>query len=245
MKKFKPDIVLHLAAKHYIPECEKNPKETFNTNILGTYVIAKLSSVYNVKQLIFSSSASVYGYSKRQKKYKIKENNLANAKDVYGTSKLLGEKIIESYSIPWSIFRFFNIIGYNETNNHFIESVTEQLKSSNIVEVGNMKSYRDYLYVQDLSQALYLSLLNPAVYNQKINLGSGKSFSGKYIIDSIEKITTVPIEVIYNKNRLRKMDNSYICADIAKAKSYLKWVPEISIDQGLKYIIRKKNIKSL
>lgn len=82
------------------------------------------------------------------------EDDETGALDVYGISKILAEKIIEKHCTrPWTIFRLFNIIGPNETNDHLLETITNQLKKTNIIKIGNLKTKRDYLYVGDLCSA--------------------------------------------------------------------------------------------
>jgi len=237
-KFFKPDIVVHLAAVHYIPDCEKCPKDTFRTNVFGTHNIVCLSNKYKVKHFIFASSACVY-----KNDGICSEDSQMGANDVYSITKILSEKLIKiSCFVPWTILRFFNIFGINETNDHIIETIINQLKHSNEIKLGNIKTFRDYLYVDDLSSAIYFTILNKKSFGSIINLGSGQPFSGKNIIRSIEKIINKRIVIQKDQDRIRKNDRKIVYANITKAKKILKWKPKISLSMGLEEIVKYKNI---
>lgn len=244
IKKVKPSTILHLAAIHYIPECNKNPKKTYKVNINGTRNILKAITVLNLKPFfVFISSAAVYANSSGG----LKEVNKLRPICIYGITKLLGEKITKQVClkerIPYTIIRLFNVYGPNDGTPHVIPRIVVQIKNRRKnIELGNLQPKRDFIYIDDVSEALCKILkLKP---NSKIyNLGTGKEYSIKSVAERFIKILkNKNLRVATKQNLLRRKERLNLKADITKIKKELRWRPEITIDGGIKILLKKEGL---
>ena len=128
-QRFNPNIVIHLAAIHFIPYCDKNPTRTCEVNIIGTRNVFECCKRISPEVVFFSSSASVYPIRDEANR----ENSEINPIDIYGLTKLVGEDIARLYHLETSvktiISRLYNVYGSNETNPHLIPVIIDQLTS--------------------------------------------------------------------------------------------------------------------
>jgi UDP-glucose 4-epimerase len=244
INKIKPDIVFHLAAIHYIPDCNKNPRKTHRVNVDGTRNVLKAISAFNPKPFfIFISSAAVYANSSSS----LKENSRIKPICVYGKTKLLGEKIAQNIcnksKIPFTIVRLFNVYGPNDRIPHVIPRIISQIKrrGRNIM-LGNLKSKRDFIYVDDVSEALCrISKIKPK--NKIYNLGTGKEYSIENISKLFIKILkNRNLKIISKQNLLRKNERFNLKADISKIKRELGWYPKISLNKGIRLLLKEKGL---
>jgi UDP-glucose 4-epimerase len=239
IKKFNPEILIHLAAIHYMPYCLKNPQETKKVNIVGTENILKIAHTKGINKIIFSSSAAVYGNSNK----KHKETDKLFPGEIYGKSKLTAEGKIKKYcpskNIKYLILRFFNVFGPNDFTPHFIPSILKRIKKSSVIETGNLKTARDYIYIDDLVSILTKIIKKGKINNDIYNIGTGNGTTGGKIIKIIEKIKGINIKVSKNIDLVRKTDPQKIIASIRKISTAYKWSPRYGIYSGLKKIIKK------
>ncbi|MDP3093310.1 MAG: NAD-dependent epimerase/dehydratase family protein [bacterium] len=234
-KKEKIDTIIHLAAKHYMPYCQAHKKETIETNVIGTLNILVLMKKYGIKRLIFSSSASVYYPSNKPHK----ETDKVGSLDIYGASKILGEKIIGTLSpifgIDYTALRLFNVYGPNDTTSHLIPEIIKQMKADKEVKLGNLKSRRDYIWVEDVVRAIVISLTKTNCKNQIFNVGTGKAWSVEQVFGILNNISGKRFELKSVKLRQRILDSSIIRADIKKINELTKWRPRVALRTGLCY----------
>ena len=236
-KKERPDIIIHLAAIHFIPECNQNPTKTISVNIAGTYNVVELANRYNVKQFIFASSASVYGATPK----KSNENDTPNPLDIYGCSKLCGEQITRNLcQVNWSILRLFNVIGTNETHEHLLPAIIKQLKNDSGLILGNLESKRDYLFVKDLVDGVSRIINNKKAYSQILNMGTGSGTSVRGVVREFEIALKKRIEIEQSMNLKRGIDNPALVASIEKIQKLIKWQPKHSFQEALKKILFTK-----
>jgi UDP-glucose 4-epimerase len=244
IKKVQPNTIFHLAAIHYIPDCNKNPKKTYRVNVDGTRNILTAISALNRKPLfVFISSAAVYANSQNA----LKESDKTGPICIYGKTKLFGEKITkkicEKKQIPFVIIRLFNVYGPNDGIPHVIPKIIAQIKERRkSMELGNLQPKRDFIYVDDVSDALYkILILKPK--GRIYNLGTGKEYSIKNIAERFIKILqNKNLRVITKQNLLRKKERLNLKADIAKIRKELRWRPKISIDRGTKTLLEKEGL---
>lgn len=236
-KKERPDIIIHLAAIHFIPECNRDPVKTISVNVVGTHNIVTLANQHEVKQLIFASSASVYGATHKRSN----ESDIPDPLDVYGYSKLYGEQIIKNLGqINWSILRFSNIIGTNETHQHLLPAIIKQLKNNTKLTLGNLESKRDYLFVEDLINGINRVINNKKAYSQVLNFGTGKGLSVRDVVREFEIILKKQIEIEQNDNLKRRVDSPILVASIEKSKKLIGWKSQYSFREALKKILLRE-----
>lgn len=231
-------IVIHLAADSIIKFSFIDPIEHFKNNILGGIKLLEAMRRNNVRKMIFSSSAAVYG---DQNKIPIKEEVQKNPRSPYGASKLAFESILQSYYYGYGIesvsLRYFCAYGPNDKQNPPTRAVpvwsVAILKNKQVPLFWHGNQIRDYVYVGDVASAHYkarnLSGIN------FINIGSGKGIRMKDFLKEMEKIANKKAIIKHKGERIG--DPPYLVADIQKAKKILNWEPKISLSTGLKHAI--------
>jgi UDP-glucose 4-epimerase len=237
----KPNKIIHLAAIHFIPYCNQNPFESSNINIQGTINILNSAAKLNtLESILFASTAAVYPISDNA----VRENDLINPLDIYGLSKLAGEHLCNEFYLktktPTIICRFFNAFGPNETNPHLIPEIQNQINAGlRTIKLGNLTPKRDFVHTSDMANAIRLLIDK---FNNGIdifNLGRGIEYSVTEIVEAFERQLGEKINVEIEPVRVRKVERMHLLADITKLKSYINWEPKISIDEGVKTLLKK------
>lgn len=247
-KKKRVDTVVHLAG--YTNLRDKNLKKFYLNNFLATKNLVDNIIKFNIKTLIFSSTASVYG---NPKKTPITENSKTQPISHYGKSKLKAENYIKKFSLgnfKSVIFRFFNASGANtlhkigEDKNppeHLIPIILKGfIKKKEVIIFNNFRTLdrtgvRDYIHVEDIVLAL-IKALNYSIYMKKkyivLNLGSGKGVSSLSIIKKLETILKKKIDYSFSTKRIGEPDT--LLSSIEKARREIGWLPKKNINQILK-----------
>lgn len=242
VKKYKINSIIHLAAYLNISEAEKNKKKYYLNNVVGTLNIIKCCKNESVKNIVFSSSCSIYGNVKGS----VNEKKRASPKGYYAFTKLKGEQIIKKYSkkfnYNYGILRYFNVAGASKSgkigeieksHGHLIKNIAIQSqKVKSIINVyGNNYDtkdgtcVRDYIHVSDLSDIHLKTLKSISIKKKSIilNCGYGKGYSVHEIINVFKKIKK-NVEINYQKKR--PGDVAQIYANTTKIKKILKWKPK-------------------
>lgn len=228
------DIVYHLAAITSVPFSFENPRETYDVNVLGTLNILELCRSCNADKIVFASSY-VYG----QPQYlPIDEKHPLQPTNPYARSKILGEELCRAYNTDFGvkciILRPFNIYGVGQNKNFLIPSIIAQLRYEKI-ELKDPEPKRDFIYISDIIEA-YINAVEFKGDFEVFNIGYGKSYSVKEIIDKIVYLYGKDVKVKYSGER-RKNEIMDTIANIKKAKEKLGWKPRVEIDKGLSNIL--------
>ena len=233
----KVDYVFHLAGLAEIIPSIKNPKKYFNTNVLGTLKVVEAAKKAKVKKFIYAASSSCYG---TPKSFPTSEKDKIDLKHPYAVTKFMGEELIMKYAsifnMPNISFRFFNVYGprlntsgqYSAVIGNFL---SQTRKKKPLTIVGNGKQTRDFIHVDDLANA-FIKVIKSKSVNKIYNLGSGKRTS----INTIAKIfggkkKFIPIRPGEPRNSL---------ANISKIKKEINWKPKITIEEGIKRLLKNQ-----
>ncbi len=193
--KFKPNIIIHLAAQAGVRYSLKVPKKYISSNVLGTFNIIEIAHKLKVKHLLIASSSSVYGSNKIKN---FREIDKADSQlSIYASTKKATESIAHSYSslwhIPITMMRFFTVYGPwgrpDMAYFKFTKSILNK-KKIDVFNKGNM--YRDFTYISDVVRAIEL------IMNKIPKLNSIK----KYKNDSLSKVAPYRILNIGNQNKV-------------------------------------------
>ncbi len=244
------DAVIHFAALKAVGESVEKPLLYYHNNITGSIVLCDVMKKYNVKNIVFSSSATVYG---DPASVPIKEDFPVSTTNPYGTTKLIMETILRDlYKADniWNIaiLRYFNPIGAHESGkigedpngipNNLMPYISQ-------VAIGKLKELsvfgddyptvdgtgvRDYIHVVDLAKG-HLAALNKLSKNPgevTYNLGTGNGYSVLQMIHAFEKAAgkKVPYKIVHR----RPGDIAECWADPAKAKAELGWQADLSLE---------------
>tara|TARA_B100000989_G_scaffold294899_1_gene274843 strand:+ start:11373 stop:12353 length:981 start_codon:yes stop_codon:yes gene_type:complete len=250
--------VIHLAAYLNIKESEKKKNKYYKNNVIGTINLIKACKNSTVKNLIFSSSCSVYG----EVNGPVAEKRQLRPKSYYGYTKYKSEKAIIKYSkicnYKFAILRYFNVAGASNSgkigeiqNSHghlFKNLAIQSTKNKPIVNIYG-KNYnttdgtciRDYIHVSDLADIHVKVLANVSKYRKSLvlNCGYGKGFSVYQIVRLFVKIKK---NAKVNFLRRRPGDVAQIYANTKKLKKILRWKPKFNnIYNILKSAIKWEN----
>ena len=250
------DSVFHLAGLSKLTESFKKKKLYEKNNINCTKNIIQLIKKYKVKNLIFSSSASVYG---KQKRFPITENSILRPISYYGKTKLTCERIIKKNSSSKTFrsisLRFFNVIGSNYKNKlgeihsppiHLIPIFIKQILNNKPISIrygfntSDSTGERDFVDVGDIVNAHYRCLLKNKNLKKSfnvINLGSKKSFSVMKILKFLKKnLNKKNIKIA--KFKKLKGEPDKLLASNDKAYKILGWRPKININISIRNMIK-------
>jgi CDP-glucose 4,6-dehydratase len=253
IKKKKISTIFHTGATTQVLEALDDPKKTYINNIFGTINLLEVIKKFNKKIIfIFSSSDKAYGEVKL-KSYK--ETTSLNGIFPYDLSKSCADLICQSYSKVYNlkvgILRCGNLYGPGDLNMRRIvpETIISSLMNKNIVVRSNGKLVRDYLHVNDATNAYFLLMnkLSNTQQNLRIyNVGSKYNLSVldlvKMILNIINNKKTKIIVKNYSKNEIKFQKLNY-----NKIKNELKWKQKINMNEGLKNTIDwyKQHLNSL
>lgn len=239
----KPEIVVHLAAIHFIPYCNQHPFEASDINIRGTMnVLDTCKSIPSLKKLFFASTAAVYPIDDEA----VNENHELLPLDIYGLSKLTGEHLFKKFwletGIDTIVCRFFNAFGPNETNPHLIPEIEKQLREGlRTIKLGNLTPKRDFIHTYDMASAVSKLLkLEKAGYDF-FNLGRGIEYSVVEIVEAFERQLNDKINIEVDPARVRKVERQHLLADVKKLKKSTGWEPVWSIDEGIRNLVDSWN----
>ena len=244
------EAVIHFAGFKAVGESVSEPLMYYHNNITGTLYLLEVMKKHDVTNIVFSSSATVYGM---ENEAPFAENLPTSATNPYGRTKLFIEQIIQDMFVAdenWSgvLLRYFNPIGAHESGrigedpndipNNLMPYITQvavrKLDSLSIFgndyETHDGTGVRDYIHVLDLAQghlnALDYSLKNKGI--EAVNLGTGEGYSVLDVVHAFEKAND--IEIPYKIVERRPGDIAIGYADPSKAKDLLNWVAEYNLE---------------
>ena len=222
--------VVHLAALADIVPSIQDPLNYFRANVDGTFNVLQASLKYNVKRFIYAASSSCYGIPDE---YPTNESAEIKPQYPYALTKRLGEELVlhwaQVYNLPAVSLRFFNVYGTRSRTSGtygamFGVFLAQKLNDMPFTIIGNGTQTRDFTYVTDVASAVLVAL-ESNISGEIYNVGSGKTVSVNRIADLLggEK-TFIP-------KRPGEPDSTF--ADIEKIHKDMKWVPSISIEEGV------------
>lgn len=238
------ESIIHFAANSLVGESMTKPLLYFNNNVYGMQVLLESMVKHNIKNIVFSSTAAVYGEPKR---VPILEDDETNPTNPYGETKLAMEKMMKwcdkAYGIKFVALRYFNVAGALEDGSigedhspetHLIPLILQvPLKKREFITVfGDDYStpdgtcIRDYIHVIDLADAHIKAVeyLEKGNGSNIFNLGNGVGFSVKEMITAAEESTNEKIKVVLGERRAG--DPAQLIASSEKARKILGWTPK-------------------
>ena len=232
------DCVIHLAGLADLIPSISSPNKYFYSNVLGTLNVLNAAKKNNVKKFVYAASASCYGIPN---KFPISENSKIDTQYPYATTKYLGEKLVldwgKIYNMDNVSLRFFNIYGPRSRTTGAYGAVfgvflAQKFNNKPLTIVGNGKQTRDFLHVNDLARAIFLASTK-LKSGTVINLGEGKEVSVNKIANLISnKKVHIP---------KRPGEPSRSLANINLAKRKLNWKPKITLENGVKNLLKNIN----
>ena len=250
----KIDSVIHFAGYKAVGESVEKPLEYYHNNLTSTFILCEVMKKFGVKNLVFSSSATVYGLNNISP---LKEELPLSTTNPYGTTKLMIEQILNDLwnsDKEWSIalLRYFNPIGAHESGrigenpngipNNLMPYITQVAvgKREKLSVFGSDydtvdgTGVRDYIHVVDLAKGHIKALEKHSKINkiEAYNLGAEKGYSVLQLVEAFEKANGVKIPYVISERRAGDVATCY--ADSSKAKEQLGWEAEKTIEDMCK-----------
>lgn len=250
-RNFDIDCVIHFAAYIRVEESVQNPRKYYENNLIGTINLLNKMLDHNVKKIVFSSTAAVYG---EPKYVPIDEKHPKQPINPYGKTKFMIEEILDDYDKAHDLksirLRYFNVAGADSRNRigeshkpetHLIPNILASAENPSKVfnlfgddyDTKDGTCVRDYVNIEDLASAHVLALKYLAETNQSdcFNIGTKNGNTVKEVFESCERITLKKINVKINPRR--DGDPESLVADNANAKKILKWNPQKTLDDSI------------
>ena len=255
IKKFKPTIIIHLAAQAGVRYSIDNPDIYLNSNIYGTFNIIKVANQIKVKHLIIGSSSSVYGANK---KIPFKEIDKTDHQvSFYAATKKSTESLAHSYSSLWnlpiSILRFFTVYGPWGRPDMAYFKFTKNILNGKKIDIYNKgKMYRDYTYIDDIVDGIFkLTNKVPKLNSVKkykndslshvaptriLNIGNTKKILLSDFINTLEK--ELKIKIKKNYMPMQKGDVLSTLSDSSLLKKITRYNPKTNYKTGIKKFLK-------
>ena len=250
-KKFKPTVVIHLAAQAGVRYSIEKPRVYLDSNITGTYNIIEIAKRLNVKHLIMASSSSVYGANK---KIPFKEVDKTETQmSIYAATKKSNESMAHAYSniwkIPITMVRFFTVYGpWGRPDMALFKFTRGILKNRKIDVYNNGKMYRDFTYIDDIVNGINLLIskvpstkqlgkykddsLSPIAPFRILNIGNTKKVFLLEFIKEIEKVLGKKAKRNYMP--LQKGDVKQTLSNTNLLKRITNYNPKINFKTGIR-----------
>ncbi len=237
------DCVYHLAARVSVAQSVLHPRDYNRTNVGGTVSLMEAMRDTGVQRVIFTSSGAIYG---NQPHKPVHEEARPHPDSPYAVSKWAAEQYIHTIGELWGIetvaLRIFNAYGPNQSlplshapvMPRFLQQV---LTGGSIVLFGNGQQTRDFVYVDDVVEALISAATAVGINRSVINIGSGAEVSINDLADQIEQVTGRSVNRIYNPDGVSGVPR--IVSDISRAKTLLDFTPRISLERGIQLMLEQ------
>lgn len=236
----RPDAVLHFAARSLVGVSQQQPEDYWSTNVGGSLALLEAMRAADCRRIVFSSTAATYG---EPDTVPIREDAPTRPTNTYGASKLAVDHMLTSYAVAHGFaavsLRYFNVAGAafglgerHATETHLIPLALEvaagQRESLTVFgrdyPTPDGTCIRDYVHVEDLSDAHLLALPAPSAGEHRIyNLGNGTGFSVQEVVHAAREVTGHPIPTVDGPRR--PGDPARLVAAGDRIRSELGWVP--------------------
>lgn len=230
--------VYHVAARISVSESTLYPRDYNNVNVGGTVSVLEAVRDAGVQRIVFTSSGAIYG---EQAEMPLHEEMAPDPRSPYAVSKLASEYYVRTTGILWGIetvsLRLFNAYGPGQqlptAHPPVIPSFLRQaLRGGSIIVHGDGRQTRDYVYIDDVIDALTAALTAPDVDRRVINVGSGVETSVNELVRAIGLAINKDLSPLYVPTADKGA--SRMCADLRRARALLGFAPKVSLAEGLR-----------
>jgi UDP-glucose 4-epimerase len=244
------DVIVHCAAQTSVARSVEDPLFDAENNIIGTLNLLEAArKSKRLKRFVYISSAAVYGFPEY---VPIDEDHPCRPVSPYGVSKLAGELYArvfhEIYRVPTVCIRPFNVYGRNQDPNSPYSGVISKFldrisKGLPLVIYGDGEQTRDFIHVSDVADMIVMAMEREEALGEVFNCGTGREVSINELAKIMLSISSNDFEVEHSDGRPGDIRRS--CADIRRAEKVLGFKPKISLEEGLKELLRKGQVEGM
>lgn len=232
------EYVAHLAARNIIVST-KNPRNDYEVNIGGTLNVLMAAREHGIRQMVYTSSASIYG---NPKIIPILEDERPHTFSPYSVSKLAGENycnaFYETYGVPATVVRYSNVYGPKQDPSNpycgVVSKFMEAVENDEPPQIhGDGMQTRDFTYVDDAVDATLLAMTSPKAEGVAFNLGTGMECRIIELARIIARLMGKDIEPVHIDRR--DIDNiRRRVLNIERIRTSLRWQPQVGLEEGLR-----------
>lgn len=232
-----PDVVAHLAAIAFV--AHGDIEAIYRTNLVGSRNLLEALAKSSVKpsMVLLASSANIYGNNREGELDELTPPAPAND---YAVSKLSMEFMARLYKdrLPITIVRPFNYTGVGQSENFLLPKIVNHIRrKAPLIELGNLHVARDFSDVRRVVQYYRRLLETPAAIGQEFNVCSGKAYTLDQVLDMVRRISGHDFEVRVNPAFVRANEVKILIGSRAKLDQVVGFVPEISLQDTLRWMI--------
>ena len=238
LKKIKSNYDFVVNFGGYVNHKEKS--KTYKSHYIGCKNLADLFKYKKLKLFIQIGSSVEYG-NKKSPQNESDKTEVKKLKSTYGRAKLMATNYLltlnKKYNFPCTILRLYLVYGPHQDNNRLVPYTLNECLNDNIFHCSTGKQYRDFLFVDDLTKAIFKCFNNQKSIGEVINIGMGKPQNVKKVILFIKNKINLG-KPIFGKMPLRRDEIFRLYPNISKAKKILNWKPYTSFQKGIETVIK-------
>lgn len=229
--------VAHVAGKTYVPPSYESPQLFYRDNLLTTLNLLELARLNGARFVL--AGAYVYGVPRY---LPVDERHPASALNPYTASKLLSEQLCASYQrdfgVPVTVLRIFNAYGPGQRQEFLIPKIVNGILEGRLA-LGDPTPRRDFVYIDDVVEALLKALAHESPSSEVFNIGSGQSHSVDQAVGIALRASGRRVPVQYGES-LRANEIPDSVADNRKAARVLGWRPSVDLETGIRRMFEAK-----
>ncbi len=230
------EVVFHLGAQIAIPYSYANPRDFFETNVLGTLNVAQAALHAGAERVVHTSTSEVYGSAQT---IPITEQHPLEPQSPYAASKLAADKLMDSwhrsYDLPVTILRPFNTFGPFQSARAIIPTIVSQALAGGPVRLGSLDPRRDLTFVADTVAGFIAAAQAPVAVGRTLQLGTGVDISIGELVEMVAEVLGRELVVETDQARVRpaKSEVQRLLSDPGLARELTGWVPTVDLREGL------------
>jgi UDP-glucose 4-epimerase len=237
------DCIYHLAARVLVSESILYPREYNEVNVGGTVSVMEAMRDAGVRRVVLTSSGAIYG---EQAEQPVREDQTPNPQSPYAVSKLAAEYYVRTIGALWGIetviLRVFNAYGPGQNLPPFHPPVVprflhQALWGGSLVVFGGGGQTRDFVYVDDVVEALVAAATAADVDRRIINVGCGRETSINELAALVSEVAQREVQMLHSPAESGGV--SHLCADISTARRLLGYEPRIDLARGLRLTLER------
>jgi NAD dependent epimerase/dehydratase len=234
------EVVFHLGAQIAIPYSYVNPRDFFETNVLGTLNVAQAALAREVERVVHTSTSEVYGTAQF---VPITEAHPLEAQSPYSASKIGADKLMDSFNrsfeLPVSVVRPFNTYGPFQSARAVIPTIIAQALAGEGLRLGSLEPRRDLTFVTDTAAGFIAAAESAGTVGETVQLGTGSDVSVGEIVDQVGKLLGKELEAEVDEQRIRPEASEVqrLLSDPGRMRELTGWMPEVDLSEGLSQTI--------
>jgi dTDP-glucose 4,6-dehydratase len=230
------DLVFHLGAQIAIPYSYVNPRDFFETNVLGSLNVAQAALAAGSGHIIHVSTSEVYGTAQT---VPITEDHPLEAQSPYSASKMGADKLMDSfhrsYELPVTIVRPFNTFGPHQSARAIVPTIISQALTSDSLRLGSLTPRRDLTFVSDTVAGFVAAAETSATIGRTMQLGTGTDVSVGDLVAMVADLLGKELSVEHDPARIRPAASEVqrLISDPRLAAELTGWQPRVDLRDGL------------